>query len=276
MPASSDNIAELVTTALGEDMGSGDLTASLLESRDANAHIICREDAILCGQAWFDEVFRQLDRAIRVSWCAQDGDRLGKNQQVCALHGDIRALLSGERTALNFLQTLSATATQTARYISAIAHTKCRILDTRKTLPGLRGAQKYAVRCGGGINHRIGLFDAILIKENHITAAGSIHEAMTRARAQHPDTFVEIEVENLQELEQAMDCAPDRILLDNFSIKGLQQAVRLNAGRSELEASGNITLQNIAEIAETGVQFISIGSITKHIRAIDLSMQIIE
>jgi len=271
-----DNLSESVRIALQEDVGDGDKTASLLASDHINAQVISRESGVLSGTAWFDEVFRQLDTTIQVSWHYADGDTFQENEILCELSGENRALLTGERTALNFLQTLSATATQTALYVDAIKHTQCKILDTRKTIPGLRQAQKYAVLCGGGVNHRIGLFDAILIKENHIAAAGSIRKAIGAAREQYPWVFVEVEVENMDEFEQALDAGPDRILLDNFSIPDLRTACSLNSGCNQLEASGNITLDNIVEVAETGVNFISTGSITKNIQAIDLSMCIIQ
>ncbi len=270
----SDYVTASVRTALAEDVGDGDKTASLLPASTSTATVISREDAILCGTQWFDEVFAQLNPDITLNWLFNDGDTIKANDQLCTLHGDTQSLLTGERTALNFLQTLSATATTTAQYAAAVSHTDCKILDTRKTIPGLRLAQKYAVKCGGGVNHRIGLYDAILIKENHIAAAGSIRKAISEAKLQYPDTFIEVEVETLNEFEQAMESEPNRILIDNFSLEDLQKACQLNCGCNQLEASGNITLDNIAEIAETGVHFISTGSITKHIQAIDLSMRI--
>jgi nicotinate-nucleotide pyrophosphorylase (carboxylating) len=269
-----DNIASSVSLALQEDVGDGDRTSALLEPTDVNARVVCREDAILCGTAWFNETFHQLDDEIRIQWHFKDGDSIQPDTVLCELNGKVSSLLTGERTALNFLQTLSATATSTARYVNAVAHTNCKILDTRKTIPGLRLAQKYAVRCGGGMNHRIGLYDAILLKENHIAAAGSIRRAIGNAREQYPGLFVEVEVENMEEFEQAIDAGPDRVLLDNFSLDQLQAACAFNCGCNQLEASGNITLKNIAEVAETGVDYISIGSITKHIAAIDLSMRL--
>jgi len=270
-----ENITESVRIALAEDVGDGDKTAALLQSGISEARVIAREPGVLCGTAWFDEVFHQLDTATRITWNHADGDAFHNESELCTLTGDIRTLLTGERTALNFLQTLSATATQTARYVSAISHTSCRLLDTRKTIPGLRAAQKYAVLCGGGMNHRMGLFDAILIKENHISAAGSIKKAIAAARVSFPGVFVEIEVENLDEFEQALDAGPDRILLDNFSNEALKSACVLNSGCNQLEASGNIKLENIAAIAETGVNYISTGSITKNVQAIDLSMLLV-
>lgn len=270
-----ENVAESVRIALAEDVGDGDKTAALLEPGISEARVLAREDGVLCGTAWFDEVFNQLDTATRICWNHADGDTFQNQSDLCTVTGDIRTLLTGERTALNFLQTLSATATQTARYVSAISHTSCKLLDTRKTIPGLRAAQKYAVLCGGGVNHRMGLFDAILIKENHIAAAGSIRKAIARARESFPGVFVEIEVENLDEFEQALDAGPDRILLDNFSNEALRSACLLNSGCNQLEASGNIKLENIAEVAETGVHYISTGSITKNVQAIDLSMLLV-
>ena len=275
MSSLPENIAESVCIALAEDVGDGDKTAALLQPGISEARVVAREEGVLCGTAWFDEVFHQLDSATRISWNHADGDTFHNESELCMVTGDIRTLLTGERTALNFLQTLSATATQTAQYVTAISHTSCKLLDTRKTIPGLRAAQKYAVLCGGGINHRMGLFDAILIKENHIAAAGSIRKAIAAARESVPDVFIEVEVENLDEFEQALDAGPDRILLDNFSNEALRSACMLNSGCNQLEASGNIKLENIAEVAETGVHFISTGSITKNIHAIDLSMLLI-
>jgi nicotinate-nucleotide pyrophosphorylase (carboxylating) len=275
MPELPDNIKESVQISLHEDVGDGDKTASLLRPAIDKAEVICRENAILCGTAWFNEVFSQLDANIRVHWFKADGDQILANDILCELEGQTGSLLTGERTALNFLQTLSATATQTSHYVNAVKHTACRILDTRKTIPGLRLAQKYAVLCGGGINHRIGLYDAILIKENHIAAAGSIRKAISKAREDFPGIFVEVEVENSDEFEQAIDAEPDRILLDNFTVAELSSIVAFNCGCNQLEASGNITLENIAAVAETGVDFISTGSITKNIQAIDLSMRIL-
>jgi nicotinate-nucleotide pyrophosphorylase (carboxylating) len=264
--------------ALAEDVGSGDLTATLIPvGVIGKAQIISREHATLCGTAWFDEVFRQLDASVQIEWLAKDGDRVAPNQILCRLTGSARALLTGERTALNFIQLLSGTATITQQYVDAIAGTHCRILDTRKTIPGLRFAQKYAVRIGGGTNHRIGLFDAILVKENHIIAAGSIAAAVTHARQLAGARMVEVEVENLEELRQAFKTDIDRVLLDNFTHADMTQAVQLNRARSgkriELEASGNVTLQTIRSIADTGVDYVSIGGLTKHVRAVDLSMR---
>jgi len=263
-----------VETAIAEDLGDGDRTAELIpEDKLLETRVICREDAVLCGQPWFDETFHQLDAGIQVRWRANDGDRLRSDQTVCTVKGNARALLSGERTALNFLQTLSGTASRTAKYVRAVADTGVTILDTRKTLPGLRLAQKYAVRCGGGANHRIGLFDAILIKENHIAAAGSISNAVRKARELHPGLLLEVEVENTDQLEEAAEAGAQRALLDNFSLAKLREAVMAWSGQLELEASGGITLETIAAVAQTGVDYISTGDITKSVRATDFSMR---
>jgi nicotinate-nucleotide pyrophosphorylase (carboxylating) len=263
-----------VALAIAEDLGDGDRTAQLIPAdRFLRTRVICREDAVLCGQAWFEETYQQLDSEIRVSWDAGDGASLVPGQQVCTVEGPARALLSGERTALNFLQTLSGTASQTAKYVRAIEGTGATILDTRKTIPGLRAAQKYAVRCGGGANHRMGLFDAILIKENHIAAAGTITEAVNRARQQSPDLLLEVEVENLSQLTEAMRAGAQRVLLDNFSLPELDEAVDVCSGAIELEASGGISLDTVRAVAETGVNFISCGDITKSLRAVDFSMR---
>jgi nicotinate-nucleotide pyrophosphorylase (carboxylating) len=268
------DLQDTVTRALAEDLGSGDVTSSLLSPQaTARARVVSRESAVLCGTAWFDEVFRQLDPAVAVTWLAGDGDRVSAGQTVCELTGPVRALLSGERTALNLLQTLSGTATAARRYADAVAHTRARVLDTRKTLPGLRSAQKYATRCGGCQNHRMGLYDAILIKENHILAAGSITEAITRARARHPHLSVEVEVEGPGQLDEALAAGADIVLLDNFDLDGLRAAVARTAGRARLEASGNIDLANLSAVAGTGVDYVSVGAITKHLRAVDLSMR---
>lgn len=270
-----NDIEETVRRALAEDVGSGDLTAGLIaRGARARAQLITREDAILCGTAWFNGVFRQLDPGVRIDWSAHDGDRVQANQILCALEGPARALLTGERTAMNFLQTLSGTATTARRYVDTVAGTRAIILDTRKTVPGLRTAQKYAVRCAGAQNHRMGLYDAILIKDNHIAAAGSVSAAVQAARTQAPKgTTVEVEVETLDQLREALAAGADRLLLDNFSLKRLREAVTENNGRARLEASGGITLDNVRAIAETGVDCISIGAITKHVRAIDLSLR---
>ncbi len=274
---SASYVSETVRLAIVEDVADGDLTALLIpETQQSRANLITRESAIVCGRAWVDEVFRQLDPRARVTWLVADGDRVEPNDILCTIEGPARAILTGERTALNFLQCLSGTATTTRTYVDAIAGTGCRILDTRKTIPGLRLAQKYAVRCGGGTNHRIGLFDAILVKENHIAAAGSIEAAVRAAREAPRKVMVEVEVENLDQLRQALDCAVDRILLDNFSHEDMREAVRIthaHAHRAELEASGNVSLETLRAIAETGVDFISVGGLTKHVRAVDLSLR---
>ena len=263
-----------VALALAEDVGSGDLTAALIpEHAQAEATVVSREVAILCGTTWFDAVFRQLDPGIAIDWRAADGDRVESEQLLCTLRGPARPLLTGERTALNFLQLLSGTATLARRYADAVSGTKAVILDTRKTLPGLRLAQKYAVRCGGCRNHRIGLFDAVLIKVNHIMAAGSIGNAIATARRLHPGVTVEVEVENRAELEEALAARPDIVMLDNFDLAAMAEAVRIVDGRVKLEASGNVNFDTVRGIAETGVDYISIGGLTKDVRAIDLSMR---
>lgn len=267
------DIASIVRRALSEDIGSGDLTAELIPADSTGkAVVISREDAILCGCAWFNEVFWQIDASIQINWSFRDGDSIQPDVQICELTGNTRTLLTGERTALNFLQLLSGTATITNRYTVLIEGLKTRLLDTRKTIPGLRSAQKYAVACGGGKNHRMGLYDAVLIKENHIHAAGSIARAVEQAKTLH--RFVEIEVEDLAELRQALDAGADTIMLDNFTTDLMRQAVEINNGRSALEASGNITRNTLREIAETGVDYISIGDLTKNVQAIDFSMRI--
>ena len=267
-------IEEIVHIALQEDIGQEDVTSKLIPEDDFSlASVISRESAIICGIDWFDEVFSQLDPQVFIEWNVDDGDAVEPGQQLCTISGSTRALLSGERTALNFLQTLSGTATIAHQYASAVAHTTTRVLDTRKTIPGLRLAQKYAVHCGGCENHRMGLYDAILIKENHILAAGSITQAINAARINSPEMPVEVEVENLDELQQALDASAERILLDNFDIASLEKAVKINNHQAQLEASGGVTLENIARIAETGVDYISTGAITKDIKALDLSMR---
>lgn len=267
-------IAENVTRALEEDVGTGDLSAKLIPvDVTAEAALIVREPCVLAGRPWAEAAFKRISPAIRMDWRAEDGEALEAERAVAFLAGPARAILTAERTALNFLQTLSATATVTRRHVEAVAGTGARILDTRKTLPGLRRAQKYAVVQGGGSNHRMGLFDAILIKENHIMAAGSIEAAVATARRQVREVMVEVEVESLDELGQALAAGVDRILLDNFDLEALREAVALNEGRAVLEASGNVTLDNVRAIAETGVNDISIGALTKHVRAIDLSLR---
>lgn len=267
------NIAE-IKHYLEEDIGSGDLTADIIpEHTQAEAEVITREDMVLCGQAWFTAVFKQLDNNVSINWLVAEGESVSKDAPLCHLKGAARSLLTGERTALNLLQTLSATATVARQYARAVSGTGCKVLDTRKTLPGLRNAQKYAVACGGCHNHRTGLYDGVLIKENHIIAAGSIAKAVQAARAKS-SVSVEVEVESLQEFEQASAAKPDRIMLDNFTLEAMRAAVIQNAGTIELEASGNIDLSNIRSIAETGVDYISIGALTKNVRAVDLSMRI--
>jgi nicotinate-nucleotide pyrophosphorylase (carboxylating) len=258
---------------LAEDIGTGDLTAAIIpEAARAQAEVVTRENMVICGQAAFDAVFHLLDKNMASMWLAEEGESIAAGTQLCQLEGNARALLSGERTALNLLQTLSATATIARRYADAVAGTGCTVLDTRKTLPGLRRAQKYAVHCGGCSNHRMGLFDGVLIKENHIISAGSIGKAVQQAR-QIADVPVEVEVENITELRQAVAARPDRIMLDNFSLDDIKTAVALAAGKIELEASGNIGLHNIRTIAEAGVNYISIGALTKNVEAVDLSMR---
>ena len=267
-------IEQDVLRALAEDMGSGDITAQLIpENSIWKASVYSREDAILCGRNWFDAVFQHLDPATDVRWYVADGDTIEPHQVVCTLKGPARCLLTGERTALNFLQTLSGTATLAKRYAREVEGLNTRILDTRKTIPGLRHAQKYAVRCGGCHNHRLGLYDAFLIKENHIAAAGSIRAAIEAAHSCKPELMVEVEVEDNSELVEALEAGADRILLDNFSPGQITEAVSLNDGRAQLEASGGISLDKLRAYAATGVDFISVGALTKDVRAIDLSMR---
>jgi nicotinate-nucleotide pyrophosphorylase (carboxylating) len=267
-------IVNQAANALDEDVGSGDISAELIDaSARLETELLVREDAVLCGSPWFDEVFRQCDASITIEWRARDGDAIAAGQVVALISGPARPILTAERSALNFLQTLSGTATVTRRYADIVDGTGCRILDTRKTIPQLRHAQKYAVVCGGGSNHRIGLFDAYLIKENHLAACGGIAEAAVRARQLHPDKLLEIEVENLEQLRQAIDASVDRVLLDNFSLDAMRDAVALNARRTELEASGNIDMAILREAAETGVDFVSTGALTKHLKAIDFSLR---
>jgi len=264
-----------VARALREDVGSGDLTASLIPSSSlGRADLTCRDQAVLAGRVWFDEVFRQVDGGVSVSWDFDDGDELASGVRVCRIEGRAASILTAERTALNFLQTLSGVATATAAYVRTVAGTGVRILDTRKTIPGLRQAEKYAVTCGGGHNHRMGLYDAILIKENHIAAEGSISAALEKARRLHPEVEIEIEVENLDELEEALSAGARRILLDNFDLEKLSQAVTLNRGRARLEASGGVDLGSVRAIAETGVDDISVGAITKNLQSVDFSLRL--
>ncbi|WP_439100306.1 carboxylating nicotinate-nucleotide diphosphorylase [Congregibacter sp.] len=264
-----------VQAALAEDIGGGDITAELLPADSmAEATVITRDDGVLCGQHWVTKVFEQVDERIALQWRASDGDSLSAGQTLLQLKGPARGLLTAERTALNFLQTLSGTATRCRDYANRVEGTGVRLLDTRKTLPGLRAAQKYAVRCGGCHNHRVGLFDAFLIKENHILACGGIPAAVLRARESAPGKPVEVEVENMDELAQAIDAQCERVMLDNFDLDAMREAVRLNDGRAELEASGNVTLESLAAIAQTGVDFISIGALTKGCEPLDLSMRL--
>ena len=276
-----DDIQETVRRALAEDIGNGDITAALIpETAQCDATVISRENAIICGVAWFDAVFQQLDTGIEVTWRVKDGDAVGVNQILCSLHGSARPMLSGERAALNFLQTLSGTATTARRYADAVLGLPVKILDTRKTIPGLRTAQKYAVRCGGCHNHRHGLYDGILIKENHILSAGSITSAVSAAQSHLRDLPrnlpVEVEVETLDEVREALQAGADILLLDNFNLEQMRAAVVLNEGQAKLEASGSMSLDNLRAVAETGVDFISVGAITKNIQAIDLSMRFSE
>ena len=271
----AEYIAKLVAQSLAEDIAGGDITSELVDADvRASGRIVTREDGILCGTAFALEAFQQIDTSCRVEWAAQDGEAITADSLICTLSGPARALLTAERTALNFLQLLSGTATTAGQYASRVAHTGVKLLDTRKTVPGLRLAQKYAVTCGGCYNHRIGLFDAFLIKENHISATGGIAEAVATARDVAPDKPVEIEVENEVELEQALTAGADRIMLDNFTLEALRDAVAHTAGRAELEASGNVTDETLVAIAATGVDFISIGALTKHVKALDLAMRI--
>ncbi len=278
MPALTDtDIQDNVRAALAEDIGSGDITAALIpEATRASARVITREDGILCGRAWVDAVFQQVDPSVTLDWCAEDGEHIIANSTLFTAHGPARSLLTAERTALNFLQLLSGTATRCGQYAAMVAGTGVRLLDTRKTIPGLRKAQKYAVRCGGCHNHRMGLYDAFLIKENHISACGGIAAAVNQARTQAPGKPVEVEVENLEELEQAVSAGADRVMLDNFSLQDMRQAVALVAGRLELEASGNITGDNLRDVADTGVDYISIGALTKDSKALDLSLRLLD
>lgn len=275
MPPLTAEIERNVRLALEEDIGSGDLTAQLVPADQvATATVISREEAVLCGNAWFEACFRLLDKNIHIQWHAEEGARIHPNQMLCEISGNARTLLTAERCALNFLQTLSGVATVTRRYVDAIAGTSAAVLDTRKTLPGLRLAQKYAVTVGGGKNQRIGLYDGILIKENHIAAAGGIRLALAAANKTGGNVPIQIEVETLEQLQTALDAGASLILLDNFPPELMREAVILTADRAQLEASGNITLDNVRNVAETGVQRISIGSLTKNVKALDLSMRI--
>jgi nicotinate-nucleotide pyrophosphorylase (carboxylating) len=278
MRALPNDLGSQVQAAIREDVGTGDVTAGLVpENQLAHGRVITREAATLCGRPWVEEVFRQIDEGVRLRWHADDGERINPAQNLFDIEGSARSILTGERTALNFLQTLSAVATEAREYVEAVAGTGCTILDTRKTLPGLRTAQKYAVTCGGATNLRMGLFDMVLVKENHIAAAGSLTRAVEAARRHVPGLKVEVEVENMKELAEAIAVRPDVIMLDNFSDTEMRKAVAFNKERghyAKLEASGNVSLDNVRTIAETGVDFISVGALTKHIRAIDLSMRL--
>lgn len=274
-PPSSELIEADVTRAFAEDLHTGDATAELVPAdAQARAALTCRENAVMAGIDWFNACFRKLDPRVSIAWKVKDGDQVTAGDVICQLSGSARALLSAERSALNFLQLLSGTATATAEHVAKVAGSRTRVLDTRKTVPGLRLAQKYAVRCGGGHNHRIGLFDAILVKENHIIAAGSIKAAVEAGRRLHPKLLLEVEVENFDELAQAIDAGADRIMLDNFTLADMHEAVRITAGRIPLEVSGNVDLTTIGDIAGTGVDFVSVGALTKHVRAIDLSLRL--
>jgi len=268
------SVTENVRIALAEDIGSGDLTAALIPvDAMARAVVISREAAVVCGRPWVDEVFNQLDQRVEINWLVQEGEKVAPDQELFHLSGSARALLTGERTALNFLQTLSATATEASRYADVVAGLDVKILDTRKTIPGLREAQKYAVSCGGCFNHRHGLYDAVLIKENHILAAGSIAAAVTKVRPYAQGKPVEVEVESLAELREALAVEADIIMLDNFSLEQIGEAVAINQGQAKLEVSGNVCLDGLRRLAETGVDYISTGALTKHVRAVDLSMR---
>lgn len=269
-------IREAVIASLQEDIGEGDITAALIEpGQAAQAEVVCRDAAILCGQAWAEMVFSLLDPSVELTWLQRDGDELVPDHVFLKLKGPAQALLTGERAMLNWLQTLSATATVAHRYSQALAGTACQLLDTRKTIPGLRAAQKYAVRCGGGQNHRMGLYDAYLIKENHIISCGSIQAAVSKARELHADKPVEVEVESLNELAQALQAKADIVMLDNFSLRDMEKAVLMNQGTAKLEVSGNVEQGQLADIAATGVDYISSGALTKHVQAVDLSMRIV-
>lgn len=274
LPTHTD-IEQQVAVALAEDIGDGDITAALIpQNAPANARVICREAGVICGAAWVDEVFRQIDDKVALSWHVSDGDRVAADTLLFELAGEARSLLTGERAALNFLQLLSGTATRCRNYADLVAGTAVRLLDTRKTIPGLRTAQKYAVTCGGCHNHRMGLFDAFLIKENHIQACGSIAAAVASARQQAPGKPVEVEVESLAELDQALAACVDRVMLDNFAAEDLREAVKRSRGKTELEASGGITGESLTAVAETGVDYVSIGALTKDVIALDLSMRL--
>jgi nicotinate-nucleotide pyrophosphorylase (carboxylating) len=273
-PPAADVVEADVARALAEDLGGGDVTAALLPDHPDTAYLLCKEEAVVCGRPWFDACHRALDPQVRIEWHVQDGDRVAAGTVLATLHGRARALVTGERAALNFLQTLSGTATVTAAYVDAVRGTGAAILDTRKTIPGLRIAQKYAVRCGGGVNHRIGLFDAVMLKENHVRAAGSLSAAIRSARAMHPLLPLIVEVETLDQLDEALREGCERILVDEFDPAARREAVRRAAGRIPLEVSGGVDLASVRAVAEDGVDCISIGALTKHVHAIDLSMKL--
>ncbi len=271
------SIDEVVLQALNEDIGEGDLTASLIpEDSMSKTRVITREKAVICGTCWFDSVFKQLDENVKVTWLVKDGDLVEPNQELVRLEGPTRPILTGERAALNFLQTLSGTATAAYNYAQVLEGTTTKLLDTRKTVPGLREAQKYAIRTGGGQNHRLGLFDGILLKENHIAAAGSITNAVTEAKTRYPEIPVEVEVENMEQLNEAIEAGSDIIMLDNFTNEQMKDAVKITNGRSRLEASGGYDKESLRAAAETGVDYISVGALTKHVMAVDLSMRFID
>lgn len=278
MPTPPFDLPRQVADALNEDLGTGDVTAELVPPQQrVKGRVITREAAVFCGRPWVAEIFKRLDPEVRIAWHVDDGDRIAPDQVLFEIEGLARPILTGERTALNFVQLLSATATAARAYADAVAGTGCVIIDTRKTIPGLRTAQKYAVSCGGAQNHRMGLFDQVLIKENHIAAAGSLGAAIAAGRRAGGSRRIEVEVETLAEFEEALNAAPDIVMLDEFSLEDMRRAVAINNARGrpvELEASGSVTLENVRTIAETGVDYISIGSITKHIRAVDLSMRL--
>ena len=270
----SNIIADDVQSCIEEDIKTGDLTANLIpESAIIEGKIIARESGIICGTAWANEAFQQIDQSIKVSWLVNDGDNVHDQTVICRIHGNARSILTAERQALNLMQTLSGTATTVSHYVERIKHTKAKLLDTRKTIPGLRDAQKYAVLCGGGMNHRMGLYDGILIKENHLRCGKTLTDVVKTAITSVPEgTLVELEVERLEQMQEGIDAGIKRVLLDNFTLKELREAVKVNADRIDLEASGNVAIDTIQEIAETGVDYISSGAITKHVKALDLSL----
>ena len=270
------DLALIVNLALQEDIGDGDITSLLIaDNLQAKAHILCREEAILCGIAWVEETYRNIDSRVQIQWNFKDGDSLKKDAQVAEIVGNARAILTGERTALNFLQTLSGTATITKQYTERLKGTSVILLDTRKTLPGMRNAQKYAVRVAGGSNHRKGLYDAYLVKENHIQSCGNISNAISTARKINPNKVLEVEVQNLEQLSEAISAKPDIIMLDNFKLQDIRKAVTINPGNAKLEVSGNINQESLVNVAKTGVDYISVGALTKHCRAIDFSLLLV-